>query len=85
MLLLFEGKPTFSYIFKNLKIHDINIHIIGMLCRQRQTSLMMLRNMRRPPITLYVYRCKKWDLQSSESLVPGDIISLVSSIQSNKG
>ena len=48
----------------------------GMLCKQRQSSLMMLRNMRRPPTVLYVLRSGKWDLQSSEFIFPGDVISL---------
>ena len=49
------------------------------MCRQRQNSLTMLRNMRRPPIKIFVYRCKQWDETSSDELVPGDVISLTSS------
>ena len=55
----------------------------GMMCRQRQTSLMMLRNMRRPPVPIYVYRAGSWELTSSEALVPGDLISLNSSTSTN--
>ena len=55
----------------------------GMMCRQRQTSLMMLRNMRRPPVPIYVYRAGTWEITSSETLVPGDLISLNSSTSAN--
>ena len=48
----------------------------GMLCKQRQGSLLMLRNMRRPPVDMYVLRCGTWAIISSEDIVPGDIISL---------
>ena len=48
----------------------------GMLCKQRQGSLLMLRNMRRPPVDMYVLRCGAWVVISSEDIVPGDIISL---------
>jgi len=48
----------------------------GMMCKQRQSSLMMLRNMRRPPVRILCYRTKQWLLVSSDTLVPGDIISL---------
>ncbi len=50
----------------------------AMLCRQRLASLQMLRNMRRAPIPILVYRNKRWELASSDSLVPGDVISLTS-------
>ena len=56
-----------------------------MLCRQRQSSLMMLRNMLRPPVPLYVYRNNMWNIQSSELLVPGDVVSLVSVNKHSKG
>lgn len=48
----------------------------GMMCRQRQASLTMLRNMRRPPVRIYVFRAGAWLAVSSDSLVPGDLISL---------
>lgn len=71
----------------------------GMLCKQRQNSLQMLREMRRPAMPLYrlsrgevaANKTSKgkanasgytWDVVSSESLVPGDVISLVSTIAS---
>eukprot|EP00601_Ochromonadales_sp_CCMP2298_P026898 CAMPEP_0173277052 /NCGR_PEP_ID=MMETSP1143-20121109/3865_1 /TAXON_ID=483371 /ORGANISM="non described non described, Strain CCMP2298" /LENGTH=288 /DNA_ID=CAMNT_0014214099 /DNA_START=120 /DNA_END=982 /DNA_ORIENTATION=+ len=47
----------------------------GMMCKQRQASLTMLRNMRRPPVRILCYR-SAWVLVSSDSLVPGDVISL---------
>ena len=48
----------------------------GMLCKQRQNNLFMLRNMRRPPQGIMTLRCSQWFVVSSEELVPGDIISL---------
>lgn len=51
----------------------------GMMCRQRQNSLLMLREMRRPPITLYVFRGGQWLSGTSDELVPGDVISLATS------
>lgn len=48
----------------------------GMMCKQRQASLMMLRNMRRPPVPIFVYREQQWVEVSSEMLAPGDVISL---------
>ena len=57
----------------------------GMLCRQRQSSLMMLRNMRRPPVVLMVYRLGKWGQSTSEEIVPGDIVSLCSSGRQHNG
>ena len=48
----------------------------GMLCKQRQQGVQMLRSMRRPPINIQVYRNDEWKLDSSERLTPGDIISL---------
>ena len=47
----------------------------GMLCKQRQNSLLMLRSMRRPPVQLWVYR-GGWIETLSLFLVPGDIISI---------
>jgi cation-transporting ATPase 13A1 len=48
----------------------------GVLCKQRQNSLLMLRRMRRPPYSLFVLRGNKWEMQSSDELVPGDVISI---------
>ena len=48
----------------------------GMMCKQRQASLTMLRNMRRPPVRINVYRAGAWVSISSDMLVPGDLISL---------
>lgn len=48
----------------------------GMLCKQRQVSLLMLRDMRRSPVDMYAWRCDAWVTTSSEHFVPGDIVSL---------
>lgn len=48
----------------------------AMLCKQRQSSLSVLRKMRRPPFDVCAFRNKNWIIISSESLVPGDLISL---------
>lgn len=56
----------------------------GMLCRQRQNSVMMLRTMRKRPYEMFVHREGKWSKQSSQSLVPGDVISLTVADQSHK-
>jgi cation-transporting ATPase 13A1 len=50
----------------------------GMLCKQRQNSLFMLRNMRRPPQQVLVLRCGQWCQISSDELVPGDVVILSS-------
>lgn len=50
----------------------------GMLCKQRLNGIIMLRNMRKPPIEIYVHRSSEWKLISSDELVPGDIVSLFS-------
>ena len=52
----------------------------GMMCRQRQASLTMLRNMRRPPVRVYVFRSGGWVSVSSDTLVPGDVISLTATV-----
>lgn len=69
----------------------------GLLCKQRQNNLQMLREMRRPPIPMYRLRRAAhaeenaaknhgggstylWELVNSDSLVPGDIISVAASI-----
>ena len=48
----------------------------GMMCRQRQASLTMLRNMRRPAMNIYARRAGAWNRVSSDEIVPGDLISL---------
>ena len=40
----------------------------GMMCRQRQNSLLMLRNMRRPPIPLLVFRYGQWVVLQSDMI-----------------
>lgn len=50
----------------------------GMMCRQRQASLTMLRGMLRPPSRIHVYRKEAWTMVSSDTLLPGDVISLSS-------
>lgn len=72
----------------------------GMLCKQRQNSLQMLREMRRPAIPVYRLRrlsaaskgaakgkagsSFSWDVVSSEALVPGDVISVTATIASRQ-
>ena len=51
----------------------------GVLCRQRQQSLLMLRQMRRPPYELFAYRMGQWNIISSDEIVPGDVLSLTAS------
>lgn len=48
----------------------------GMLCRMRQNSLAMLRDMRRPAYHVFCFRQRQWVLVSTDTLVPGDVISL---------
>jgi cation-transporting ATPase 13A1 len=43
---------------------------------QRQKSLDMLRNMRRPPHAVFVFRQRVWIEMQSYDLLPGDVISL---------
>ncbi len=50
----------------------------AMLCLQRQKNLEMLRSMRREPILVYVLRGGRWQGVSSESVSPGEVVSLVS-------
>lgn len=50
----------------------------GMMCRQRQNNVLMLRSMRRPIKPILAYRSNKWGVVSSDSIVPGDIISVQS-------
>jgi magnesium-transporting ATPase (P-type) len=57
----------------------------GMMCKQRLNSLQMLRNMRRPPIQMYVFRNKAWQVTMSDNIVPGDIVSLTSGKKLNRG
>ncbi|CAE7573823.1 ATP13A1 [Symbiodinium microadriaticum] len=48
----------------------------GVLAKQRLVSLQNLRAMNREPSPVYVFRRSKWELISSEQLVPGDVMSL---------
>ncbi len=50
----------------------------GVMCNQRQNNVLMMRNMRRPPYLLCVYRNKEWIETRSDGIVPGDIISVTS-------
>jgi cation-transporting ATPase 13A1 len=54
----------------------------GMLCHQRQRSLHMMSSMRRPPMPVLVFRNNAWKPISSQSLLPGDIMSLTTSATS---
>lgn len=48
----------------------------GMLCKQRQASLQMLRQMRRANVKVSVFRVHEWTTIYSNSLLPGDIMCL---------
>lgn len=48
----------------------------GVMCNQRQNNVLMMRNMRRPPFFIYVFRNNTWMEICSDVVVPGDIISL---------
>jgi manganese-transporting P-type ATPase len=50
----------------------------GVMCKQRQNSVLMMRNMRRPAYPLLVYRNSQWDVMTTDGIFPGDIISLSS-------
>lgn len=50
----------------------------GVMCNQRQNNVLMMRNMRRPAVQIFAYRSNKWQVVSSDTLVPGDLISLTS-------
>jgi len=52
----------------------------GLMCRQRQASLMSMKSMRRPPVPTLLYRGGGWVATNSNNLVPGDVIALSSSI-----
>jgi cation-transporting ATPase 13A1 len=49
----------------------------------RRKSLRELRGMRNRPYQLYVYRCRKWEEIPSTKIVPGDIISVTRSAESD--
>lgn len=48
----------------------------GTVVVQRQQNMMRLRQMRKKPEQLYVYRGDKWELIMSDQLYPGDIVLL---------
>ncbi|CAM9782569.1 unnamed protein product, partial [Choristocarpus tenellus] len=49
----------------------------AMLCKQRQRSLELLRSMRREPTLVYARRAGRWTRVSSETICPGEVVSLV--------
>ena len=55
----------------------------GMMCKQRLNSLEMLRNMLRPSFPLFAFRNRTWNTILSDEIVPGDIISLISTRKSS--
>lgn len=57
----------------------------GMMCKQRLSSVSMLRQMRRPAIPVFAFRVGEWMVVSSDELVPGDLISVASCSKSRKG
>ena len=54
----------------------------GMLCKQRLSSLQMLRGMRRASVMIPAFRAGRWVDVHSDNLVPGDIVSFTSQNQS---
>jgi cation-transporting ATPase 13A1 len=48
----------------------------GVMCTQRQNSVLMMRNMRRPPYKIFVFRCGQWMFHSTDTIFPGDIVSI---------
>jgi cation-transporting ATPase 13A1 len=48
----------------------------GVMCKQRQNNVLMMRSMRRPAFQMLAYRNKTWVVVSSEMIFPGDIISI---------
>lgn len=48
----------------------------GVMCNQRQNSVLMMRNMRRPPYKIFVYRMNKWMFLNTDGIFPGDIVSI---------
>jgi cation-transporting ATPase 13A1 len=48
----------------------------GVMCKQRQNNVLMMRSMRRPAFQMLAYRNKTWVVVSSEIIFPGDIISI---------
>lgn len=52
----------------------------GMLCRQRQNSLKMLRQMRKRPYNIFIHREGEWEECLSNEIVPGDVISLTTAL-----
>lgn len=48
----------------------------GVMCNQRQNSVLMMRNMRRPPYKIFVYRSGQWLFHNTDIIFPGDIISI---------
>jgi magnesium-transporting ATPase (P-type) len=48
----------------------------GVMCHQRQNSVLMMRNMRRPPYKIFVFRAGKWMFHNTDTIFPGDIVSL---------
>ena len=47
--------------------------------QKKRHSLEFLRNMRRPPQPIYVFRAGAWELIMSSDLLPGDVCSLAQS------
>ncbi|RYH22001.1 hypothetical protein EON65_19855 [archaeon] len=46
------------------------------MCNQRRNNVLVMRAMRRPAYQILVWRAKKWQVVSSDMLVPGDLVSL---------
>lgn len=48
----------------------------GVMCKQRQNNVLMMRSMRRPAFQMLAFRNKTWVVVTSEMIFPGDIISI---------
>ena len=57
----------------------------GVMCNQRQNSVLMMKNMRRPAYLLHVYRNRQWLETRSDAIIPGDIISVTADKPINPG
>ncbi|KAH9131452.1 hypothetical protein LEN26_007694 [Aphanomyces euteiches] len=69
-------KQSYEYMYYSLLTLAMLVIFECTVVKQRQRNMELLRQMRRPPIRLYVYRAKKWQQMSCRSLVPGDICSI---------
>ncbi len=50
----------------------------GLTAHQRQRNVLMMRDIKKPPHPVMVYRVGRWTSVPSECLVPGDLMSIIS-------